>query len=326
MKTPYDVLGIPLKADNAMIRAALRKAAKAYHPDLNAGDPATEQHFRQVIDAYHMLRNPRQRAAYDQFFRRDRRKRVWRFATTAIATAGLISGCILAVPAWRLNTQRASAPPSMLHTTAAKASGAANRDAPPEQPRVVPTEVVGPGTRDAIAADYSSDPHAKQDGIGNAATSKQNPRPVAVAKSFQPTKGDIAEDDGGDPPAASVAGATKKDLVQARFGSSETALPRPSQLSLADTTRAERLLALGVKQIKEDGNVSAARLFFQSAADMGLAAAALRLAETYDSAEMERLKTPSVMPDRALARRWYERARELGAPEADERLKRLSGS
>jgi hypothetical protein len=32
-----------------------------------------------------------------------------------------------------------------------------------------------------------------------------------------------------------------------------------------------------------------------------------------------------MQPDRELARRWYERARELGAPEAERRLRRLSG-
>ena len=74
------------------------------------------------------------------------------------------------------------------------------------------------------------------------------------------------------------------------------------------------------------GNVAAARDFFERAAEAGLAAAALRLAASYDPAELQNLQVQGVVSDRALARKWYERARELGAPEAVERLARLGGS
>ena len=47
---------------------------------------------------------------------------------------------------------------------------------------------------------------------------------------------------------------------------------------------------------------------------------ALRLAATYDPAELLRHRVQGVTPDRAEARKWYERARELGAPEAQEHL------
>jgi hypothetical protein len=102
------------------------------------------------------------------------------------------------------------------------------------------------------------------------------------------------------------------------------ALPRPPELSAQDKARAERLLAQGEKHLS-DGKVEAARGFFQRAADTGLAAGAVRLAATYDPAELARLQVQGVVPDRALARKWYERARELGAPEAEERLARLAG-
>jgi TPR repeat protein len=74
------------------------------------------------------------------------------------------------------------------------------------------------------------------------------------------------------------------------------------------------------------GNIAAARDFFERAAEAGLAAAALRLAASYDPAELQNLQVQGVVSDRALARKWYERARELGAPEAVERLARLGGS
>jgi TPR repeat protein len=56
---------------------------------------------------------------------------------------------------------------------------------------------------------------------------------------------------------------------------------------------------------------------------MGLAEAAMALAGTYDAAEFPRLNVQGIEPDTKEAKRWYERARELGAEEADSRLRRL---
>jgi hypothetical protein len=102
-------------------------------------------------------------------------------------------------------------------------------------------------------------------------------------------------------------------------------LPRTPELSAEDRARAERLVAQGDRHL-EQGNIGAARLFFQRAAEAGSARAAIRLAATYDPAELGRLQVQGVNADRNEARRWYERARDLGAPEADERLSRLAGS
>jgi TPR repeat protein len=74
---------------------------------------------------------------------------------------------------------------------------------------------------------------------------------------------------------------------------------------------------------QEQGNIGAARQFFMRAAEAGLALGAIRLAATFDPVELARLNVQGVRPDRDEARRWYERARELGAAEADERLARL---
>jgi hypothetical protein len=71
------------------------------------------------------------------------------------------------------------------------------------------------------------------------------------------------------------------------------------------------------------GNIAAARLFYQRAAEAGLAQGALALAATYDPVELERIGARFVQADTHAARKWYERARELGATEADERLKQL---
>ena len=53
-------------------------------------------------------------------------------------------------------------------------------------------------------------------------------------------------------------------------------------------------------------------MFFQRAAEAGLANGALKMAATYDPAELDRLevKVQGAIPDRAEARKWYERARD----------------
>jgi hypothetical protein len=101
--------------------------------------------------------------------------------------------------------------------------------------------------------------------------------------------------------------------------------PRAAELPPQEKARAERLLTKG-EEYFASGNIAAARDFFERASDIGLATAALRLAATYDPAELQRAEAKGIAADRALARKWYERARELGAPEAVERLARLNGS
>jgi TPR repeat protein len=71
--------------------------------------------------------------------------------------------------------------------------------------------------------------------------------------------------------------------------------------------------------------VSAARLLYERAADAGLAQAAMALAATFDATEFARLKLRGVDADAKEARRWYERARQLGAADAEERLRRIGG-
>ena len=83
-------------------------------------------------------------------------------------------------------------------------------------------------------------------------------------------------------------------------------------------------IARGEREI-EQGNVAVARQFFLRAAQFGLARGALLLAATYDPRELARWGAQGIQPNLTEARRWYERARELGAPEAEERLARLGG-
>lgn len=78
-----------------------------------------------------------------------------------------------------------------------------------------------------------------------------------------------------------------------------------------------------------NGNVAAARMILQPAAEAGAPAAAFALAETYDPLVLDRLGAKGgIIPDVALAHAWYERARALGstvAPGRIEMLARLPG-
>jgi TPR repeat protein len=100
------------------------------------------------------------------------------------------------------------------------------------------------------------------------------------------------------------------------------ARPQGPMLSPADRETAERLVARGEREL-EQGQVAVARQFLLRAAQAGLARGALLLAATYDPRELARWRVQGVQPNLDEARKWYERARELGAPEAEERLARL---
>ena len=62
----YDVLGVARSADDDDLKKAYRQLAMKYHPDRNSGDEAAEHKFKEVNEAYGVLRDGEKRAAYDQ--------------------------------------------------------------------------------------------------------------------------------------------------------------------------------------------------------------------------------------------------------------------
>jgi len=63
----YELLGVSRKASAKDIRTAFRKLARKYHPDLNPGDKAAEEKFKQLQEAYDVLSDTKKRQMYDQY-------------------------------------------------------------------------------------------------------------------------------------------------------------------------------------------------------------------------------------------------------------------
>lgn len=63
----YATLGVDRSASASDIKRAYRRLAKEYHPDRNPGDSAAETRFKEVNQAYEILKDEEKRAAYDQY-------------------------------------------------------------------------------------------------------------------------------------------------------------------------------------------------------------------------------------------------------------------
>src|SRR5215203_2162827 len=63
----YETLGVARGASEDDIRKAYRRLARKYHPDLNPGDKAAEERFKNVQEAYDVLSDAKKKGIYDQY-------------------------------------------------------------------------------------------------------------------------------------------------------------------------------------------------------------------------------------------------------------------
>src|SRR5215831_5505581 len=63
----YEVLGVARSASSDELKRAYRKLAMQHHPDRNPGDKSAEQKFKEISEAYDILKDDQKRAAYDRF-------------------------------------------------------------------------------------------------------------------------------------------------------------------------------------------------------------------------------------------------------------------
>lgn len=65
-KNYYDILGVGRNASQDEIKKSYRKLAAKYHPDKNPDDPSAEEKFKEVGEAYEVLKDPEKRNLYDK--------------------------------------------------------------------------------------------------------------------------------------------------------------------------------------------------------------------------------------------------------------------
>ena len=63
----YEILGLSRGASEVEIKKAYRSLVRNHHPDANPDDPAAEERFKELTEAYEVLSNPESRRAYDTY-------------------------------------------------------------------------------------------------------------------------------------------------------------------------------------------------------------------------------------------------------------------
>jgi hypothetical protein len=125
-------------------------------------------------------------------------------------------------------------------------------------------------------------------------------------------------------PVASVDTAQRPALLPTPPQTVSPSVAPQRPLAAEDASVIAAKMKIGV-ELMTYGEITAARAMFQRVAETGDGAGAFALAETYDPLVLGGLRLrEKIMPDVALARTWYENARNLGSLEARDRIARLA--
>ena len=173
---------------------------------------------------------------------------------------------------------------------------------------------IGGATRDQSATQAASNqPAARQILLNDDPARASDPVPLASVNVSAPRLGTPSRED----IVSAYHTALQSQAPAARTGNEAAA---PSKTLDAETlaalmTRAKSLLALG--------DIAAARLLLERAANAQDATAAFLLAQTYDPAVLGVRDTRSITPDPVMARDWYRKAASFGSADAQQRLTQL---
>src|SRR3569833_1372252 len=63
----YEILGVDRSVDDSGLKSAFRRMAMKWHPDRNPGDKESELRFKEINEAYDVLKDEQKRAAYDRY-------------------------------------------------------------------------------------------------------------------------------------------------------------------------------------------------------------------------------------------------------------------
>jgi curved DNA-binding protein CbpA len=186
----YKVLGIAATADDLRIKSAFRRRALTTHPDLNPGSDAAEERFRELIQAYQVLRDAEARAAYDAHLARRRsqaRRRFVQSAAVMMATFVLTTGsAVLLAGLQGINVHS--------QTWQIATAWLTSVEVEPAAPGRQPVTEVAKGTQfvtAVVAATHATAPPPERSGRAAA----ERPRKVAAAPPSAPAAADAASPD-----------------------------------------------------------------------------------------------------------------------------------
>jgi len=280
----YDVLGVSPFAGASEIKSAFRRLAKSSHPDFNSGDATAQHRFQLVHLAYRVLCDIEMRADYDRHLLCVGVSEAmqapplphWRRVAGVVMVPVLV---IILTPIFVLGFERGALDQVV-------AMVAQWRGVPASPPTDRRREIIKQAAPDIAAAPLTQVPT----GVDAAPIEEPMPTPA------EPMPAPAA-------PTLAVASAVPVVVTP------DTAVATDDDSGTLDQAR--RLLQQGERYAAE-GNIATARQYFVRAADLGLATAATRMAETFEPDMLDRQRVRGVKPDPAEAAKWRQRALELG--------------
>jgi hypothetical protein len=168
----------------------------------------------------------------------------------------------------------------------------------------------------------------RQSGSAPGASAPQPSRDARLASAGQPSALNV-ETTGSRGTSPTPAATPTREEIASAFQTalqSQTVVPQPPPAtSPARRLDADEIAALlkRARSFIAIGDIVAARLLLERAADAQEAGAALLLAQTYDPAVLGTPDVRSITPDPAMARGWYQKAAQLGSREARQRLDQM---